>query len=71
MALYWGVSPRMAELRTDTDDLILGVEEALRAEAFAQDGDHILIVMGIPVGSNMPTNMIKFHALGFRPDDRS
>jgi pyruvate kinase len=55
----------LTEVRLETDALIDLVEQELRANGAAGDGDHVIIVMGVPVGVGTPTNMIKFHSLPY------
>jgi pyruvate kinase len=71
MALYRGITPVLTDVRYETDALIEMVEDELRAKNIAGDGDHIIIVMGVPVGVGTPTNMIKFHSLPYRSGRRS
>jgi pyruvate kinase len=65
MALYRGITPVLTEVRLETDALIELVEQELRTKGAARDGDHVIIVMGVPVGVGTPTNMIKFHSLPY------
>jgi pyruvate kinase len=66
MALYRGITPVLTEMRSETDALVQMVEDELRAQGAAGDGDHVIIVMGVPVGGGTPTNMIKFHSMPYR-----
>jgi pyruvate kinase len=63
LALLWGTHPVLCPMRTETDALIEQVEQTLKAEGLAKGGDHVIIVLGMPVGRGMPTNMIKFHTI--------
>jgi pyruvate kinase len=65
MALYRGITPVLSEVRTETDGLISMVEDELRRLGAARDGEHVIIVMGVPVGVGTPTNTIKFHSLPY------
>jgi len=68
MALYRGITPVFTDVRFETDSLIEMVEDQLVDAGIAGPGDHVIIVMGVPVGVGTPTNTIKFHAI---PYDRT
>lgn len=63
MALYWGVAPFRTELADHTEDMIKQVEQTLRAERYAQTGDEIVIVMGVPVLRHGETNTVNMHRM--------
>jgi pyruvate kinase len=63
MALYWGVAPFRTELGDHTEDMINQVEQTLRAERYAQTGDEIVIVMGVPVLRHGETNTVNLHRM--------
>ncbi len=63
LALHRGITPLLIALRSDTDGLIALVEEELRAAGLAKPGEHVVIVMGVPAGTGVPANLIKYHRM--------
>jgi len=63
MALYWGVSPFLTERAEHTEEMIQQVEQTLRAERYAQTGDELVLVMGIPVSRRGETNTVNMHRI--------
>ncbi|HEX6330207.1 MAG TPA: pyruvate kinase [Actinomycetota bacterium] len=63
LALRWGVHALRARIPDDTDEMIALMDEGLRAEGFARDGDAVVMAASSPAGI-MRTNMLKVHHLG-------
>ena len=63
MGGYWGVSSFLTDAAASTDAMIEQVEETLRSHRYAQSGDELVIVMGVPVGVRSETNTIKLHRI--------
>ncbi|MCB9506612.1 MAG: pyruvate kinase [Myxococcales bacterium] len=63
LALQRGVTPVLTELRGDTDGLIDLVVDELRSDGLASPGEHVVIVMGVPAGTDTPANLIKYHQI--------
>ncbi len=61
MGLYWGVYGVKIEKVHDTEELFDKAEVILVKEKFCKEGDNVILVGGVPVLSNEPTNMIKVH----------
>jgi pyruvate kinase len=64
LALWWGVTPRRSELHGATEELIVWVDERLRADRLAKPGDRIVIMGGMPVAGTAQTNFVKLHVVG-------
>lgn len=64
LALWWGVWPRHVSLQGSTEALIAVVDQLLRDEKFVRDGDHVVIMGGLPVASQARTNFVKLHRIG-------
>ena len=80
MAMYWGVSAHLVEFDDDASDLDVGglgeemthateglleiVENLMRTEHGARDGDEIIFVMGFPLARAREANLMKFHRIG-------
>ena len=64
LPLWWGVTPHAADLMESTEELIAWVDSHLQNEGFAQAGDRIVILGGMPVARRAKTNFIKLHRIG-------
>jgi pyruvate kinase len=64
LSLWWGVTPRHANLMETTEALIAWVDMYLQIEGMAQRGDHVVILGGMPVARRAKTNFIKLHRVG-------
>jgi pyruvate kinase len=71
MALGWGLEPRVANDPIGEDDMTAqAVEEAVRL-GFAQPGEAIVVVAGVPFGQAGSTNLIRIaHAPGASPQPK-
>jgi pyruvate kinase len=59
----WGVQGMRIENVSSTERLFDRAEELLISSGIANEGDTVLMVGGIPVLANSPTNMMKVHRL--------
>jgi pyruvate kinase len=64
MSLYWGVLPRAMRMIANTDELIRELERTLRDEKLVESGDRIVLVTGVPTGTQGSTNLMKLHRIG-------
>ncbi len=64
MALYWGVTPLMIRRLDSTDEMIEEAEHRILELGFAEAGDGVAMVAGIPPNQATSTNLIKLHVLG-------
>jgi pyruvate kinase len=62
--LLWGVVPRPMPLMETTDELIAAMDRQLLEQGLAETGDTVILVAGIPLASQTPTNFIKVHKVG-------
>lgn len=63
LALWWGVEPRHSALAGTTEELIGWVAGDLRTTGTAVAGEAIVILGGMPVAQQAPTNFVKLHTL--------
>jgi pyruvate kinase len=63
LALYWGVTPILVSPTATTDEMIGRVEAVLRERHLAEPGEHVVLTMGVPVGSGESTNLLKIHRM--------
>jgi pyruvate kinase len=63
LALWWGVWPHLIEMHGTTEELIATVEQRLLADRLLQEGEHVVIMGGLPVVSRARTNFVKLHRL--------
>lgn len=64
LALSWGVSPLLAEMKTTTDDLFEHAVEKALESGIVKNGDLVVITAGVPVGVSGTTNILKVHLVG-------
>ena len=61
LALWWGVTPIMGELATDSEALIEEMERALLARGAVAGGDLLVVVGSLPFRQGVHTNFVKLH----------
>jgi len=64
LALVWGVRPVHARDCTDFDDMVGHAVEVARLSGFAEAGDRIAIVAGVPFGTPAATNTLRIARVG-------
>jgi pyruvate kinase len=64
LALYWGLQSICLEEVTNTDEMILQVEQAVVKRRFVERGDLVVIIAGLPLPITGVTNLIKVHRIG-------
>ena len=64
LALLWGVRPRKISRINDLDELARTAEWRLVEEGFAEKGDIVGIVAGVPLSVAGSTNVVKLHTVG-------
>jgi pyruvate kinase len=64
LALWWGIWPHHIELRDTTEELIDTVEQYLQNDNLIQQGEYIVLMGGMPVGTGARTNFVKLHRVG-------
>ena len=63
ISLHWGVQGMLTEQVSTTEEMIDRAEELLVTSGMCNEGDTVLMVGGVPVLANSPTNMMKVHRL--------
>ncbi|OXT02575.1 pyruvate kinase [Notoacmeibacter marinus] len=64
LSLVWGCHCVVTEDATDLDDMVLRASRIAEAEGFAQPGDRIIIVAGVPLRTRGSTNMLRVARIG-------
>ncbi|QRV01402.1 pyruvate kinase [Arcanobacterium phocisimile] len=64
LALSWGLETLTLSTVSTTDQMVDQVDEVLRKEGLAVDGDRVVIVSGMPPGVVGSTNTIRIHKMG-------
>jgi pyruvate kinase len=59
LSLVWGVHAIVTEEARDLDELVQRATTTAAAEAFAEPGERIIIVAGVPLGTPGATNMLR------------
>ena len=68
LAIVWGVHPLVTKDAEDVDDMVDRACVTADSEGFAEPGDRIIIIGGVPFGERGGTNMMRI-ALLKREDD--
>jgi pyruvate kinase len=61
LALWWGVTPILADLPTDSDDMLHDIESALLERLDVVPGDLLVVVGALPFRTGNHTNFVKLH----------
>lgn len=61
--LSWGVVPMMSAVFSDTDQMFVHAKECALNSQVVSSGDLIVVTAGVPLGTGMPTNLIKAEIL--------
>lgn len=64
LTVNWGVDPIVTDLPENTDAMFDLATQKAQELGFAQEGDLILIVAGVPVGESGTTNLMKVQLIG-------
>lgn len=64
LALWWGVWSYRVEMQESTEALIATVEQRLLEDKLVQAGEHVVIMGGLPIVSQVRTNFVKLHRVG-------
>jgi pyruvate kinase len=64
MALYWGVTPLMMPMASNTDELVEQAITVSEQAGLVRQGDLVVLTAGVPVGVSGTTNMIQVHMVG-------
>ncbi len=68
LALSWGLQTYEVPTVAHTDAMVTQVDQTLRANGLAEDGDLVVIVFGAPVGVAGTTNSLLVHRIGAESD---
>lgn len=63
LALWWGVWSYDIPMTGTTDELIAVVQQRLLHDSLMQEGDHVVIMGGLPIASSARTNFVKLHRI--------
>lgn len=63
MALVWGVLPILIPNFSNTDDMLDVVSQYMVQEGYAQRGDTVIVIAGVPFGAINQTNFLKIHTI--------
>lgn len=63
MTLYWGVTPVLAPLATQTSEMVSFMEELLADQGLVRSGERIIVVGSTPLTSRGRTNFLKVHTV--------
>ncbi len=64
LALWWGVWPQRIDMQETTEKLIACVDQRLHEDKLVSRGEHVVIMGGLPIASEAPTNFVKLQRVG-------
>jgi len=64
LAMNWGVTPMLQDMKADFEGLIRGAIEKAKESGIVKDGDLVVIVAGVPVGVTGFTNSLRIETVG-------
>ncbi|MBR2337996.1 MAG: pyruvate kinase [Clostridia bacterium] len=64
LALSWGVYPVLARYQKTSDELFTHAIDCAKQIDAVEDGDHVVIVAGIPLDTSGSTNLLKVEIVG-------
>ena len=64
LALTWGVETYLTEEVTDTDQMVVQVDEQVLDRGILQEGDLVVVIAGAPPGIPGSTNALRIHRIG-------
>lgn len=64
LAMNWGVTPMLLDMKADFEELIQGAMEKSKESGIVKDGDLVVIVAGVPVGVTGLTNSLRIETVG-------
>jgi pyruvate kinase len=64
MRLYYGVTPLIAGLKSDTDSMVREVERCAIGPARVKKGDRVIVTIGVPVTKGAKTNLMLVRRIG-------
>lgn len=68
LGLMWGVRPQLSKRLRSTTELIAHLDDQLRTNGFARDGETVVVLSGFPVGVSGSTNLMTVHRVGRTED---
>ncbi|HEX9037984.1 MAG TPA: pyruvate kinase [Ktedonobacterales bacterium] len=64
LMLWWGVTPRMSELKGSIQELLALADSDLQASGLVKPGDEVVIIGGMPLAGRARTNFVRLHRIG-------
>lgn len=64
LSLWWGVWPQRIDMQKTTEELIARVDQRLQEDKLIARGERVVIMGGLPIASEAPTNFVKLQRVG-------
>lgn len=64
LMLWWGVTPRMSEMKGTIQELLRLADADLQASGIVKPGDEVVIIGGMPLIGRARTNFVRLHRIG-------
>ena len=59
LAINWGITPVLVESLSDLDEMFRYASDLVMAQGYANHGDSIVVVAGLPIGQTGSTNLLR------------
>lgn len=59
LAINWGITPVLVESLSDLDEMFRYASDLVMAQGYANHGDTIVVVAGLPIGQTGSTNLLR------------
>ena len=63
LMINWGVQPYVVEKPGNTDEMFKLANDEVKKLGFANEGDKIIVIAGLPVGNKGTTNMMRIQTV--------
>ena len=64
LMLWWGLTPRMSEMKGSIQELLKLADADLQASGIVKPGDEVVIIGGMPLVGRARTNFVRLHRIG-------
>jgi pyruvate kinase len=64
LMLWWGITPRMSELKGTIQEMLTFADADLQTSGLVKPGDEVVLIGGMPLVGRARTNFIRLHRIG-------
>ena len=70
LELCWGIQTLKISQYNNTEEAISQIEDILLANNIVNEGDHVVLTLGVPVAQGQKTNAVRVFAAGKRKQSK-